>query len=183
MNSLSEAAREIAGHAADLAKETALRVTDTAKDVTDLVEDVANDVTNNAKHAANRATDTAKDIYQSLALKTEDTLTTTKDFVRRNPVPVVIGAVAFGVAIGYMLLMSRRKPTFGERYVDEPLVAVREALLGALAPVAKRVHMGYDSARDGAEKVMDRVHSFGPRRTCNSISDQMGRIGNNLKFW
>lgn len=183
MNSLSEGAREIAGHATDVAKDAAQRATDAAKDVTGVVEDVANDVSNTAKHASNRASDAAKDMYQSLALKTEDTLATTKDFVRRNPVPVVIGAVAFGVAIGYMLLMSRRKPTFGERYVDEPLVAVREALLGALAPVAKRVHKGYDSARDGAEKAMDRVHGYSPGRTCNSISDQMGRIGNNLKFW
>ncbi len=183
MNSLSESAREIAGHATDLAKETSLRVTNTAQDVTAQVEKVANDVTNSTKDIANRSTEKAKDICQSVTLKAGDTLAITKEYVRRNPVPVVIGAVAFGVAIGYMLLMARRKQTFSERYVDEPLVAVREALLGALAPVAKRVYKGYDSARDGAEKVMDRVHSFAPDRTCYSFSDQIGRVGNNLKFW
>ncbi len=148
-----------------------------------MVEDVVNDVTNTTKNTVNRAAEKAKNIYQSAAMKAEDTLATSKEYVRRNPVPVVLGAVAFGVAIGYMLMMARRKPTFSERYVDEPLGAVREALLGAFTPVAKRVHKGYDSALDGAEKVMDRVHSFGPRRTCNSFSDQIGRVGNNLKFW
>lgn len=151
---LPEAAREIARRAADAAKES-----------------------------ANRATDTAKEMYQSATLKARDTLATSKEYVRRNPVPVVLGAIAFGAAIGCMLMMARRKPTFGERYADEPLVAVREAILGALAPVTQRVHEGYDSARDGAGKAMDRVHCFGTGLTGNSFSHRMGRIGNNLKFW
>jgi hypothetical protein len=87
------------------------------------------------------------------------------------------------VAIGYMVMMIRRKSTFGERYADEPLVAVREAILGALAPVTQRVHKGYDSARDGAGKAMDRAYGFDSGRTVNSLSHQIGRIGNNLKFW
>jgi ElaB/YqjD/DUF883 family membrane-anchored ribosome-binding protein len=165
------------------AKEIAQKATDAAQDFADVVEDVANDVTNATKETANRATEKAKEIYQSAALKAADTLAISKEYVRRNPVPVVLGAVAFGVAIGYMLMMARRKPTFSERYVDEPLVAVREALLGTFAPVAKRGHKGYDSALDGAEKVMDRVHSFSPRGTPNLFSNQMGRVGNNLKFW
>lgn len=182
-NPLSEETKETARLATDAAKEAAQKASDVAKDVTNEVEDVAKDVSSATKDAANRATGKAKEIYQTAALKAEDTLATSKEYVRRNPVPVVLGAVAFGVAIGYMLMMARRKPTFSERYVDEPLVAVREALLGAFAPVAKRVHKGYDSALDGAEKVMDRVHSFSPRRTSNSFSNQMGRVGNNLKFW
>ncbi len=154
MNQLPETAREIARGATDAAKET-----------------------------ANCATDTAKDLYQSAALKAKDTLATSKEYVRRNPVPVVLGAIAFGAAIGYMLMVARRKPTFGERYADEPLVAVREAILGALAPVTQRVHEGYESARDGAGRAMDRVHCFGTRRAGNSFSHRIGRIGNNLKFW
>lgn len=183
LNQLPEAAREIARRAADAAREAAQRTTVAAQDATGVVEGLAKEVTNATKDAANRTTDTAKDMYKSAALKARDTLATSKEYVRRNPVPVVLGAIAFGAAIGYMLMMARRKPTFSERYADEPLIAVREAILGALAPVAQRVHEGYDSARDGAGKVMDRVHGFDPRRTCNSFSDQIGRIGNNLKFW
>lgn len=136
-----------------------------------------------AKAAANRAADTTKEMYRSAALKARDTLAASTEYVRRNPVPVVFGAFAFGAAIGCLLMMARRKATFSERLADEPLVAVREALLGALAPVVHRVHQGYDSARDGAERAMDRVHRFGPGHAGGSVSDRIGRIGHNLKFW
>jgi ElaB/YqjD/DUF883 family membrane-anchored ribosome-binding protein len=165
MKQLPEAAREIARQAADGAKESAQGTAVAAQDVT------------------NAAKDAAIGMFQSVALKAGDTLAISKEYARRNPVPVVLGSIAFGVAIGYMLMMARRKPTFSERYSDEPLVAVREAILGALAPVAHRVHQGYDSARNGAGKVIDRVHGFGAGRTGESFSDHIGRIGNNLKFW
>lgn len=177
MNQLPEAAGEIARRAVDSVKETAQA---TAKDITGAVEDVSGAVMDAASDASKCATDTAKELYHSAALRAEETLVNSKEFMRRNPVPVVLGAVAFGVAIGYALMMARRKQTFGERYAEEPLLAVREAILGALAPVAHRVHEGYDSARDGAEKVMDRLHGG---RAGNSLGDQIGRLGNNLKFW
>lgn len=183
MNQLSEAARETARQAADTARQTAQQASGALKDVTAAAEDVAHDVANATKDAAIRVTEAAKDMYQTAALKAGDTLTTSKEYVRQNPVPVVLGAIAFGAAIGYMILMARRKPTFGERYAEEPLGAMREAILSALAPAAQRVHQGYDSAREGAEKVMDRMHSFSPGRGSNSFSDQIGRIGSNLKFW
>ena len=183
MSQLPEAAREIARRAADTAKETAQRATAIAMDVTGVVEDMAGDVTDATKDAARHATAAAKDMCQSAALKAGEALETSKEYVRRNPVPVVLGAIAFGAALGYLLMMARRKPTFSERYADEPLIAVREAVLGALAPAAERVHRGYDSARNGVGKVVDRVHSFGPGRAGDSFSDHIGRIGNNLKFW
>ena len=102
---------------------------------------------------------------------------------KRGALLVVVGAVAFGAAIGCMLMMARRQPTFRERYVDERLDSVREAVLAALAPVAQRLHEGFDSARDGAGKAMDRVHRFNPGRTFDSLSGQIGRVGSNFKFW
>ena len=212
MNQLPVAAREIARQAADVAKETAQRATVAAKDVSGAVGDVAQDATDAAmdiyqtmsskveegvgrtkefaqhavgatKDAANRATDVAKDMYQSAALRAEDSLATSKEYVRRNPATVVLGAIAFGAAIGYMIMMARRKPAFSERYVDEPLVAARDSILAALAPVAQRLHEGYDSARDGAGRAMDRANHFNPGRAVDSLSDQIGRIGSNLKFW
>ncbi|MEO8614852.1 MAG: hypothetical protein ABI600_06925 [Luteolibacter sp.] len=176
MNQLPEAASEIAGQTADAAKETVQRATLAARNVTGVLEDVAKD-------AANRVTDTAKDMYQSAALKAEDTLATSKEYVRQNPVPVVLGAIAFGAAIGYMLVMARRKPTFRERYVDGSLDSVREAVLAALAPFGQRLHEGYDSAQNGAAKAMDQVNRFNPGRTVDSLSGKIGRVGNNLKFW
>jgi len=211
-NQLPEAAREIARQATDVAEETSHRATVAAKDVTGAVKDAATDVTAAArdayktlsskveegvertkeyaqravdatKDAAHRATDTTRDMYQSAALKAEDTLETSKEYVRQNPVLAVVGAVAFGAAIGCMLMIARRQPTFRERYVDERLDSMREAVLAALAPVAQRLHEGFDSARDGAGKAMDRVHRFNPGRTFDSLSGQIGRVGSNFKFW
>lgn len=123
-------------------------------------KEIARQATAVAEETAHRATDTAKDIYQSAALKAEDTLAASKEYVRQNPVLVVVGALAFGAAIGCMLMMSRRQPAFRERYMNEPLDSAREAILAALAPVAQRLHEGYDLALDGAGKAMDRVHRF-----------------------
>jgi ElaB/YqjD/DUF883 family membrane-anchored ribosome-binding protein len=172
MNQLPESVREIAQ-----------RATVAAKDVTGAIEDIAKETSRTLSSKVEEGVERTKECAQHAVDATRYTLETSKEFVRRNPVPVVLGAVAFGVAIGYMLVMARRKPAFGERYVDEPLLAVREAILGALAPVTDRVHKGYDSARDGAEKVMDRVHNFVPGCNGGSFSDHLGRIGNNLKFW
>lgn len=147
-------------HLREAAKEISERAAHTAKDVTGAVEHMAKDVGN-----------ATKEFYHTAALKAEDGFEASKECMRRNPVPIVLGAIAFGAALGYLMVMSRRKPTFVERYAEEPFHAVREAFLGAIAPVTHRVHKGYDSARDGAERS---VHSF---------SDQVGRVGSNLKFW
>lgn len=213
MNQLTEAARETARQATEVAGDTAHRASvaanDAATEVTDAAKDAyqalsskledgvertreyaqhAVEATRDAAHratrdAAHRATDAAKDMYQSAALKAEDTLAASKAYVRENPVLVVVGALAFGAAIGCMLMLARRQPTLRERYVDEPLGSVREALLVATAPVAQRLHEGYDSALRGAGNAMDRVHRFNLRRSVDSLPEQIGRVGSNLKFW
>jgi ElaB/YqjD/DUF883 family membrane-anchored ribosome-binding protein len=194
IDQLPETVRGTAQRAAVAAKDATAAVEDFAKDtyqtLSSKVEEGVERTKEYAQHAAdvtrdtaNRATGAAKDMCQSAVTKAGDTLETTKEYARQNPVTVVLGAVAFGAALGYMLMMARRKPTFSERYAEEPLVAVREAILGALAPVSQRVRHGYDSARDGAGKVIDQVQNIGSERTCDSFSDQIGRIGNNLKFW
>lgn len=171
------------GQLTDAAKETAQRATATVKDMAGAVKDAAVEVADATKDAAGRATDVAKDIYHSAEMEAGETLATCKAYVRRNPVPVVLGSIAFGVAIGCMLMNARRKPTFSERYADEPLAAMREAILGAIAPVTQRIHQGYDSARDGAGDVLHQMHRLVPGRAAPSFSDQIARIGNNLKFW
>jgi ElaB/YqjD/DUF883 family membrane-anchored ribosome-binding protein len=164
-----EPARNISWRAGDTAKEAAERADVTANEFTDATRDTAK-----------RVADTAKEIYHLSAVKAEETLAVSKEYVRRNPVSVLLGAVAVGAALGYVMMMAKRKPTFGERYADEPIAAVRDAILGALAPVTQRVHSGYDSALDGAGKAMDRIHRFS---SGDSFSHRIGRIGNNLKFW
>ncbi|MFN0080388.1 MAG: hypothetical protein ACKVY0_28300 [Prosthecobacter sp.] len=41
----------------------------------------------------------AKDIYQSAATRAEDTLVQSKQYVRRNPLPVVFGAFTLGLTL------------------------------------------------------------------------------------
>ena len=98
MNQLPETAREIARQATDVALETAHRATVAARDVTEAVKGAATDVA-----------DAVTDMYQSATLKAEDTLATSKAYVRQNPVLVVAGSLAFGAAIGCMLMMARRQ--------------------------------------------------------------------------
>lgn len=143
-------------------------------------EPAVNQLADAGREAVDHAAETARDLYHRTADQAGDALATSKDYVSRNPIPVFLGALAVGAALGYLVMSSRRKPTFGERYTDEPMAAVRNALLGALAPVSQRVHSGYDAAMDGAGKAMDRMHRFGPG---NSFSHRLGRLGNNLKFW
>ncbi len=175
--------KEIARRAADAAKDVAREASTFAHDLTYEVEGIAGDVSDATKGMAKRVTASAKDIYQSAAQKAGDAVVTTREFVGHNPVSVVFGAIALGAAIGVVLFLSRRKPTFSERYVEDPLLAMREAIVGALAPMAHRVHDGYDSARDGAGRAMDQLHHFGPGRSGGSLSDRLGRVGTNLKFW
>ncbi len=164
----------------EAAQEAVRRGGEAAREAAEKASISAHEVTDAAKDAAKRAGETAKHIYQLSAVKAEETLAISKDYVRRNPVPVFLGAVAVGAALGYMVMMSRRKPTFSERYAEEPMIAMRDAILGALAPVTQRVHSGYDSAIDGAGKAMHRLSSG---RTAHTLSDRFGRIGENLKFW
>ncbi len=173
----------LTNQSAEEARDAYDTVQDAASDVIDATKATAGRASERAREAARRAGDKANEIYRSAAQKTGETLTTSKDYVRRNPVPAVLGAIAFGATIGCLLMLASRKPTFSERYAEEPLVTVRDAIFGALAPVAQRVHDGYDSACDGAGKAMDRVHGFTPGRNGNSWSHQIGRIGNTLKFW
>ncbi len=155
----------------------------TARDAADEDSFSAYEAINGAKDAAKRATELTKDMYHSAALKAEETLMTSKEYVRRNPIPVALGAIAFGAAVGYLLVTARRKPTFSERYVDEPLDGVRKAMLAALSPVTHGIHKGYDTARDGAEKALDGAHRFNSKRAVHSFSDRIASIAENLKFW
>lgn len=167
----------------EAAKDTIQNVTSKLQEDLECTKGYAQHAVEVTKDAAHRVTDSAKQIYHSAAQKAGETLSTSKEYIRQNPVPVVLGAVALGAAIGYIIMSNRRKPTFGERFADQPLNSVREAFLTAFAPVSQRVHDGYDSARDGMDKVLERAHHFGSGRNSNSMSARIGRVGSNLKFW
>jgi ElaB/YqjD/DUF883 family membrane-anchored ribosome-binding protein len=146
-------------------------------------KEMAQNTTEYFKEIADSAVTNAKDIYQKTTSRAGEVLVISKEYVRRNPVPVVLGAVALGATLGYFLVKGRSRTLFGAHQSDEPLVTMREAILDAIAPVSRRVHERYESAREGAGKVMDGLRSMGSGPVETSLAKQIGRLGNNLKIW
>lgn len=121
---------------------------------------------------------------QTLSAKVDDTVSRTKAYVRQNPLPVMLGALTFGAALGYLMVLTRREEiTFRERLTGAPLQTAREAIYAVLAPVASRLHEGYDSTRENAAKVVSKLQQTPSARAVDSWFDQLGRVSSNLKFW
>jgi len=135
-----------------------------------------------AKQAANDAKNCASEMCDTLRAKADTAMTCTGDYVKKHPVPVVLGALAFGVALGFTIYSSRRE-TVAEKYVAGPFGNARDLLLAALAPVGDRLHDAYGSARSHAHKAADTIHDFDPRNPLDCISDKVRRAGQTLKFW
>lgn len=74
-----------------------------------------------AARAAEQFSQKAAEVCESLRSESENLLSCASEQIRKNPLPIVIGAVAFGVAVGCLIMSGRDAPTFQERYVDEPL--------------------------------------------------------------
>lgn len=121
----------------------------------------------------------ANNTCHNMSAKVENTVARSRECLRQNPWSVLIGAAAVGAALGCVIAMSRRPvPTLRARFADDPVQTTRDALYAALAPVAQHLHDGYDSARDGAGAVFNKLH-----RSTDSWGDQLCRLGSNLKFW
>ncbi len=85
----------------------------------------------------------------------QDLVRQTENYVRANPVPALLGAVAVGFAIG---LAVRSIET--ERQA-EPLRDALNDIRSALKPLAKKTRKAYaessDSVREAVETAMERV--------------------------
>ena len=68
------------------------------------------------------------DASHAICTEAKHALACATEQIRKNPVPIVVGAVAFGVAIGYLIVSGRQTDTFHERYVDEPLAQATDAI-------------------------------------------------------
>lgn len=144
------------------------------------IENLAEDVTG----ATQRVTDAAKAACKTVAAKVEDSVERSKVCVRQNPIPVLLGALVCGVAVGCLVARScRREASLQERLAEDPVNVARAMIYSALAPLGKGLHEGYDSARDGVGKAMHRLHAKLPSSRADSLGDQLGRVLGNLKFW
>ena len=107
------------------------------------------------RDAADKVTDVAGEAWQQTREKAGTARERTEFFVRQNPVPTVIGALALGVAIG---LAIRYSSSSSEREVEakSPIGDVDLGILSLpfLWPMFKSLRRKYD---DSAEVVKDGV--------------------------
>jgi ElaB/YqjD/DUF883 family membrane-anchored ribosome-binding protein len=158
----------------DAARDVAQRATDTAKELAHSATTAAKDVMHQASDVVHQASDAARACCTTVSTKVEDGISHAQERLQQNPLAIVLGAVAVGIAIGCALALSRRAPTFRERFADDPVHATRDTLYAALAPVAQRLHEGYGSAG----KAFNGLHRAG-----DSWANHLDRVGGNLKFW
>lgn len=177
----AQTARERAGTALHAAREKTGELLHTARDRTAEALHVAKDRTSEALHTAK---DQAQHALHTAKDKTNQALDQSSAFVRQNPLPMLLGALAVGLVVGAAL--SRREEeerTFRQRLGDDPMNTAREAIYAVLSPIADRLHSQYDTARSGAHHAMDKINSRHNRRAVDNIFSQARRTANHLKFW
>jgi ElaB/YqjD/DUF883 family membrane-anchored ribosome-binding protein len=142
-----------------------------------------NSLPQRAREVAQHTREAVQETYQQVRVNAEQGLARSEAYVRENPVPSVLGALAIGALVGFAIGISRREePSFRARLADDPLHVIRDAVFAALAPAADRLHETYDSARESAAKAIDKAHRRGSRNA-ESWLHHLSRAGNNLKFW
>lgn len=78
-------------------------------------------------------------------------------FLRENPVPAVLGALAVGFVIGLLVRAFEPKDSYDE--LRDRVEAAEDSLRSVLEPLAKRTKKGYKKAagavRDALEEAVD----------------------------
>lgn len=107
-----------------------------------------------------------------------------KEMIRRNPLPTVLGALAFGAAIGYAIY-SRRDCSVADRLVKESRSFGRQ-LSGAQGKLSGLFHDGLGLAHEGAGRANRFVHDLPADQVLDNVSKTLHRALNRinrLKFW
>lgn len=104
------------------------------------------------------------------------------EMVRKNPLPTVLGALAFGAAVGYLVFSSRGTPSIGDRLVRESRSA-RSRLAEAPGFLSSLFHDGAEAASRQASRASSFVHDLPAEEVLHSISSKLDRISKRLKFW
>jgi hypothetical protein len=93
--------------------------------------------------------DKAHDAWLNAAENAQGTLDESADFVRANPIPVVLGAFALGVLVA--MLLPRRDLSVRQRYLEAPL----EELKDLLGTVARKVERSTEEASGQASSAFE----------------------------
>jgi hypothetical protein len=117
------------------------------------------------RRVAQRASSTAAETWQSTKERTGLARERTEMFLRENPVPTIIGALALGVALGWALRYATAE--------DEKEIAAPAGLgrlnLGSLSlpflwPLLKSVKEKYDDSAETVKEGVDRLRDLDVKR-------------------
>ena len=98
----------------------------------------------------------AEEAWSQTRERTTSALREGEGFVRENPLPAVLGAMAIGFVLGY-LAHSRREPTFQERYLDAPLEDLGRTLRALGDKTSRQAEKGADVAAGWIQALADRI--------------------------
>lgn len=136
----------------------------------------------------NTAEETPKETVERVSTQVSERCHTAcdqaKEMIRRNPLPTVLGALAFGAAIGYAIY-SRRDCSVADRLVKESRSFGRH-LSGAQGKLSGLFHDGLDLAHEGAGRANRFVHDLPTDQVLDTVSSTLNRALNRinrLKFW
>ena len=117
-NQITAITKEAAQRATNAAKDLYQTISSDAKDSLAHGKEYAQHALEATRDAAQNATDAVKDTCKTVAAKTEVAIAQSNDYVRQHPLPIIVGALALGMALGCMIGMSQRhEPTFRQRYL------------------------------------------------------------------
>jgi len=81
----------------------------------------------------------------------------TETFLRDNPVPTIVGALALGLAIGWALRYATTREEEREVEIESPLGRFSFLSLPFLWPVVKSLREKYDDSADAVKDGVDRL--------------------------
>jgi ElaB/YqjD/DUF883 family membrane-anchored ribosome-binding protein len=117
-NQMPAITKEATQRATDAAKNLYQTISSDAKDSLAHGKEYAQQALEATRDAAQNATNAVKDTCKTVAAKAEVTLAQSKEYVHQHPLPVIVGALAIGLALGCMIGMAQRhEPTFCQRYL------------------------------------------------------------------
>jgi ElaB/YqjD/DUF883 family membrane-anchored ribosome-binding protein len=95
---------------------------------TETLENDAADLRDDLVRASEPLQKSARDAVDAIRGESKKALCCASESIRKNPIPSVIGGIAFGLAVGYLISSGRQPASFQKRYVDEPLEQANDVL-------------------------------------------------------
>ena len=72
----------------------------------------------------------SREVCNQISDRADELLNEARNCIRRNPVPIVLGALGVGIAIGCLMACNRSAPTLQERATDA-LAEAGDAIMGS----------------------------------------------------